>query len=280
MGSKHIIDSLMLRNNDGRHQRFRFRFVDLRDERDYNIVSGSGGNSAQLAQCVHQGKIRVEVRRVGLESALNRTSREYGAPSNVRRPANALLRRKNITHEIELLEEGAPSTEPPVCPFRARSIPHGHVGTFVFKYSGEGMFDKVDEDGVEFGLISKDCGASAESHPTHFLQDAYVAYGDNNGRSRQKRTSRGSSIKAPSALLSSPLTPPSDEADAENTTSTRKHDLKNSDRTILAPQTQADSGIGSNDENGENAVLENQDVLLFDELEVCKMTWPAPQLSV
>lgn len=113
------------------------------------------------------------------------------------------------------------------CPFRARSNPDGQVATFVFKYSGEGMFDKV-----EYGSDSDSCNEDSEtsvdaSDMTHVLQDAYAEYDDSNSKScRAPRTLRRNSTKTSSGPRRSPSSQPTNREDAQDSRSARKPDSR------------------------------------------------------
>ena len=79
------IDSLVL-PKFAIHERFHFRFIEVRDDDDNN-------NNEQTwpISCEYQGRIRIEVRRVKIEASRNTTTPDFGEPKKAKRAPKALL---------------------------------------------------------------------------------------------------------------------------------------------------------------------------------------------
>jgi hypothetical protein len=160
-----VIDSLVLPEHKI-HRRFRFRFIEIRQEEGCNDLL------TMPSSWKYQGSIRIQVTKVRVEARRNATTPNFGEAEKVSRASKDLLRRNKITHEIDLI----PAEEiydAITKPFRTTSINKGRVGVFIFRYSGVEMFEKVSdaESDTSDGLQEP----SAE--PTYVLRDAYLVCG-------------------------------------------------------------------------------------------------------
>ena len=157
----HTIDSLVL-PIDGIYQRYQFRFIGLRDD---DIPQAK--NPRTPTPSTYQGRIRVEVRLAKLQSRRNYTTPDFGNPRSVARAPKARLRQKNITHEIDLVPRELLKDHPDK-PFRSTSVERGQVGIFIFRYSGAGMFSRL-----EFDSNSRSSSGDPQATPLGVLKDAY-----------------------------------------------------------------------------------------------------------
>lgn len=161
------IDSLVLPKVDI-HQRFRFRFIEMRDERNQEYH-----DDTKTTPWDHQGTIRIEVRRVKIEARRNSTTPDFGQPKKTKRAPKALLRKQNITHEIDLIpmEELYDYGH---MPFRSTSVNQAQVGIFIFRYSGVGTLENVeDEDNDTHSELEEPSAAER----LYILLDAHMVYG-------------------------------------------------------------------------------------------------------
>ena len=161
----HTIDSLVL-PLDRIYQRYQFRFIGLRDD---DIPQGK--NPRMPTRSTYQGRIRVEVRLTKLQSRRTYKTPDFGDPKNVTRAPKAHLRQNNITHEIDLVPRGLLKDHPDK-PFRSTSVERGQVGIFILRYSGAGMFSRLES-------YSSKSSSSEESQtaPLGVLKDAYQVDG-------------------------------------------------------------------------------------------------------
>jgi hypothetical protein len=127
------------------------------------------------SSCDFQGRIRIEVRRVKIEARRNSTTRDFGEPKKVKRAPKALLRRNKITHEIDLVpgEELYDHTDKP---FRSTSVKGGQVGIFIFRYSGAGMFERLNDEDSDTSELQE-----PSREPPNILRDAYLVYEKKDG---------------------------------------------------------------------------------------------------
>jgi hypothetical protein len=171
------IDSLVLPKRDI-HQRFRFRFIEMRDDRDNDEDPNSHENTFQTKPTSwdYQGQIRIEVKRVKIDARRNSTTPDFGEPKQINRAPKALLRRKNLSHEIDLVptEELFDYGDKL---FLSTSVKGGQVGIFIFRYSGVGMFERLQDEDSD---TSEPQEPSNSVDPPCTLRDAYLVYGRQN----------------------------------------------------------------------------------------------------
>lgn len=169
----------------------------MRQEEDRN------DSLAMPASWKYQGSIRIEVTRVKVEARRNSTTPNFGEPKKVSRASRDLLRRNKITHEIDLIpaEELHDHTTKP---FRTTSINKGQVGTFIFRYSGVGMLERVADAESD----TSDDAQELSMEPTYVLRDAYLVCGrqafdhapgsGSHGKTRKKNARNESQPRSPS----------------------------------------------------------------------------------